>query len=71
MIVNLSKNKNFTIQSISGGKVTVNSSDGNLLFSSTVDKAESSREVVAFADQMITLYDGKILKRIRDSIFIE
>ena len=30
MIVNLSKNKNFTIQSISGGKVTVNSSDGNL-----------------------------------------
>ena len=71
MIVNLSKNKNFAIKGVSGGKVTLNSSDGNFLFSSTVDKTESSREIVGFADQIVTLYDGKILKRIRDSIFIE
>lgn len=71
MIVNLSKNKNFAIKGVSGGKVTLNSSDGNFLFLSTVDKTESSREIVAFADQLVTLYDGKILKRIRDSIFIE
>ena len=32
MIVNLSKNKNFAIKGVSGGKVTLNSSDGNFLF---------------------------------------
>lgn len=71
MIVNLSKNKNFTISGMNATGVVVNASKGNAVFSSTVNATQGSGEIVAFADQILTLYDGKILKRIRESIFIE
>ena len=73
MIVNLGKGKIFTIKEVNGlGEVVIDVGDGSQLSSTTVnEKNQSSKTAYAICDEVLTLYDGKTVKRIRDTIFIE
>lgn len=73
MTVNLGKGKTFSIKEITDNKeVVVNVSDGIYLSSITVKEgAQSSKSTYAVCDEALTLYDGKTVKRIKDTIFVE
>lgn len=72
MIIDLIKGKNFRINKVVNGGVVIEVSNGSSLSSATVDGENLNMETIyAACDEVIPLYDGKTLKRIRDKIFIE
>ena len=73
MIIDLIKGKDFRIcQKIDAGGVVIDVSNGSQLSSTTVsEEKQSAKTVYATCDEAITLYNGKTLTRIRDTIFIE
>lgn len=70
MIINLSKNNNFSISGATAGGVTLNAFDGKALYSTQVDSVQGEKTVIGIADEIFTLYDGKILKRIKDNLYL-
>ena len=70
MIINLSKNKNFSISSAGESGVVVNGFDGNTLYSTTVNETQTEKRAIGVADEIFTLYDGRILKRINDNLYL-
>ncbi|MBQ7407809.1 MAG: hypothetical protein IJW13_00830 [Clostridia bacterium] len=70
MAITLSQNKFYTIAKLEGGQISVNSSNGSQVISQEIQSGKKG-EAVAVADEQITLYNGKILKRIRDNLIIE
>lgn len=71
MIVNLSKSKNYTIsKKVDGGGVVVNAFSGNSLITSTVTDKQQGVQSISFADEIITLYDGTILQRVKDNLIL-
>ena len=70
MIINLSKNNNFSITGATASGVTLNSFDGKALYSTTVEREQGGKQMIAVADEMFTLYDGRILKRIKDNLYL-
>lgn len=73
MIVGLYKDKIYKIVKNDDGEVTVNGGDGTKVVSSSVasDGEKSENRVVAYCDEYVQLYDGKILKRLRDALSVE
>ena len=73
MIVGLNKNKNYSIVKRSDGTITVNGGNGTQVISSSVtaggEKADNG--VVAYRDEYAELYDGRILKRLRDALSVD
>ena len=73
MIVGLNKNKNYSIVKRSDGTITVNCGNGTQVISSSVtaggEKADNG--VVAYCDEYAELYDGRILKRLRDALSVD
>ena len=71
MIVNLIKSKNYTIsKKADGGGVVVNAFSGNSLITSTVTDKQQGVQSISFADEIITLYDGTILQRVKDNLIL-
>ncbi len=68
MIVNLSKNNNFSISGAGSSGVIVNGFNGSYLFSTNVSNAQGEKQVIGIADEAYTLYDGRVIKRIKDNI---
>lgn len=71
MIINLANKKFCTISRVDGSSVIVNSSNGSTLTTTTVSNSSTNQSSeVAVADEQIQLYDGSILKRIRDNLIV-
>ncbi len=68
MIVNLSKNNNFSISGADGSGVIVNSFNGSYLVSTSVSNVQGKKHVIGIADEEYALYDGRIIKRIKDNL---
>ena len=71
MIVNLSKNQNFSISSNANGGVVVNTFNGGKLVTQAINGEQTAKQVLTVADEVLPLYDGKILKRINDALYVE
>ena len=72
MIVDLIKGKNFRISQVNESEVTVEVSSGSGLSSTTISgESQATTPLYSACDEAIPLYNGKILKRIRDRVFIE
>ena len=71
MIVNLSKNQNFSISSNENGGVVVNTFNGGKLVTQAINGEQTAKQVLTVADEVLPLYDGKTLKRINDALYVE
>ena len=70
MIVNLNKNKFYTISKIDGDTIVVNGSDGGTLSVNNIGENSSIQKNISIADEQIVLHDGNNLKRIRGRLII-
>ena len=70
MIVNLNKNKFYTICKTDGDTIVVNGSDGGTLSVSNIGENNSIQKNISIADEQIVLHDGNNLKRIRGRLII-
>lgn len=71
MILNLHKNINYQIIK-KDGEVTVRGGDGTQVssYSVTSSSAKNATGVVAYSDECIPLYDGKLLLRLRNTLTV-
>lgn len=72
MILNLRKNVNYRIADKKDGEVTVDYGDGTKVSSQKVSRAgaKSGANVVAYSDECVPLFDGKILLRLRNALSV-
>lgn len=68
MITDLRKNVNYQILK-TDGEVTLSGSDGTSVSSYSVSGGEVGG-VVAYCDERVPLYDGKMLVRLRNSLSV-
>ena len=70
MIVNLNKNKFYTICKSDGDTIVVNGSDGGALSVNNIGENSNVQKNISIAEEQILLHDGKNLKRIRDRLIV-
>lgn len=72
MILNLRKNVNYRIAENKDGEITVDYGDGTRVSSQKVTSSgvKSSANVVAYSDECVPLFDGKILLRLRNALSV-
>ncbi len=69
--INLKYGKNYHIKNGQNDSLILEYTDGKSLFNQTLtDEGLSSPIVIDFCEEKIVLNDGKILRRIRDNLFI-
>ena len=68
--VNVKYGNNYHIKN-TNGVIEIEFSDGNCLFKQTVTGEKvGEKTLIDYCEEKIVLYDGKILKRIRDSLTV-
>jgi len=73
MIIDLYKNQNYQIKEQSSNKVVVDAFDGSGINRISISLQSGLKLMTKriIADECVTLYDGRLLKRIQQNLIIE
>lgn len=73
MIIDLYKNQNYQIKEQSGNRVVVDAFDGSGINRISIGLQSGLKLMTKriIADECVTLYDGRLLKRIQQNLIIE
>lgn len=73
MIIDLYKNQNYQIKEQSGNRVVVDAFDGSGINRISISLQSGLKLMTKriIADECVTLYDGRLLKRIQQNLIIE